>query len=366
MGFFLRIIIIFFPIFALGNEVPKEIIKEWHPQSSHYFLDVLKDVLGENVSSLEIKRMSLSYENFSPEEKELFSEIYQFAASKNIATTPAELYQLKYQLDGEAYSCTAALVKETDFLNSKVSDKKILERARYVLIDACEGQTKKKQTQAIARYAILPKILPIGTIGAFERYRATKQINPMDKTFVCMSKDTSPLTQGPRHAFVIYNTPGAYIWAWQSATSSSDPDNPEYPVKIDSLHDVESIKEAVASVEYFQALNGRGQIVFKKENCQIKALEKRELFYAYCRVEGTDAFHPGMNTIMAEIAMKKVTDSRYATDLLALDPVGTQYTATEVNISFEYKTESSLKRYSTGYDFTNLGESKECLFQKTE
>lgn len=319
----------------------------WIPQSQDYFMDVILDYLSK-----EAKNISVRPGEWSATELERIT-IYQEALAANTAQYPVEIHDVQFELPDTWVRCLGIIVRKTADID-RFNNNNIIALARMVKLGNCrEVTTRKTLAVNLSKYVIFPSVLPFGSKSGYNRYRSIKGIDTNRKILACTSSESSPTTQGPLHAVAIYQTDNDYIVGWESATSSPDPEQPDYPVKINNYYDPSSIDQVKDNIHYFQPLNGRGQIVFNKDDCTTKSDPTEELLYLDCYIGEKDPLHPKVNRISTNVVMKKVIDSRFL-DYKTDRPADLyDYVATEITITFHANTMRGKRRFSTGFEFKN-------------
>ncbi|WP_157606840.1 hypothetical protein [Sedimenticola selenatireducens] len=340
---YLGLLIFIFPQFAPCAESGSI----WTPLVQDYFMDILLDFGPTDTSAITVKTSDLLIDDL---EKLI---VYQDAIFADKAISPIDVYDVSFNLQGNPIKCTGFIVKRTDDIN-RIKNKKTVERARLVLLGNCQNlATREKVSINISKYVIFPRKLAFGATTGYERYRSVKNINTNDKILACVSNDSNPLTQGPRHIVAVYNTADEYILGWESESSSIDQRKAEYPVKINDYHDSGTIEDIKDTIQFFQGHDGRGQIVFDKDDCEFHAADHQDLIYLQCYIGKQDRFHPPVSQINAEIVMKKIRDARYLRGNSTPETKSYDYISTEVSISFVTTPASGGKRFSTGFEFRN-------------
>lgn len=340
---YLGLLIFIFPQFAPCAE-PGSI---WTPLVQDYFMDILLDFGPGGTSAITVQTSELRIDDLEK------LNLYQDAKSANRATTPIDVYEVSFRLQRKPIKCTGFIVKSTDDIN-RIKSQITVERARLVLLGNChDPATREKMPISISKYVIFPQKLAFGATTGYERYRSVKNIDINNKILACVSNDGSPLTQGPRHIVALYNTIDEYILGWESESSSIDPRMPEYPIKINDYHDSSTIEDIKDTIQFFQGHDGRGQIVFDKDNCEFNATDHQELIFLQCYIGEPDQFHPPVSQINAGIVMKKIRDARYLRGKRAPETKDYNYVSTEVSISFITTPATGGKRFSAEFEFRN-------------
>ncbi|AKH19217.1 hypothetical protein [Sedimenticola thiotaurini] len=333
----------------------------WIPQVQNYFMDVILDSVSQEAENISVHPGSWPI-------TELESiDIYQEALAANTAQDPVEIHDVQFELSGAWVRCLGIIVRKTGDID-RFNNNNIIALARMVKLGNCrEVTTRRTLPVNLSKYVIFPSVLPFGSKSGYNRYRSIKSIDTNRKLLACTSSESSPMTQGPLHAVAIYQTDNNYIVGWESATSSPDPEQPDYPVKINNYYDPSSIDEVKDNIHYFQPLNGRGQIVFSNNDCTTKTDATEELLYLDCYIGERDPIHPKINQISTNVIMKKVIDSRFLDRGTDRPAHLYDYVATEITITFHANTMRGKRRFSTGFEFKNNNPDSsvklsECIF----
>lgn len=319
----------------------------WKPQVQDYFQDILLDFGPHGTSALIVRESELPIGYLEK------LKLYQDAVLANRANSPVDVYDVTFKLQGNPINCAGFVVKRTDDID-RFKNKKIAEQARLILLGNCENLTSREKVSiSISKYVIFPRKLAFGATPGYARYRSVKNINTNNKILACVSNDSNPSTQGPRHIVAVYDTIDEYILGWESESSSTDPQHAEYPVKINDYHDPGTIEDIKGTIQFFQGLEGRGQIVFDKDDCEFRAADNDDLIYLQCHIGKQDRFHPPVAQINVEIVMKKIRDARFSGENSTPVTNGYDYISTEVSISFVTTSATGSKRFSTEFNFRN-------------